>query len=390
VDEKTISNNFLFQPDGSCPTVYHAPSGEAKNICCQVNAEALIDGDSPLGALFLVYGIFILIFEISLWNFGLLYTNKPTLTVNANKYYFLFNKIYEKVSIIGLLHILIGIVGCTNYITFLAGMFLIANGLVKQYAALRMEIGTKKEYENFTKQNEFSFFSFFCCYNKKNDNNNNNKKNDDNNDNNNKKNNNNKYNIFKYIFNPLTNLKNFYNRIYKENKLSSYIWVFLFIIINIILFFVTLTDWFLIIKTMKNGLLNGNLDVLCDTRLCHANRKAVKFGNISDFAPWAKAFGNCLNMDCAFLIIPINHFLLRKLSNITASTTLTRTCPDLIKIFSYIKTYIPFQENLEFHKLCAITIFFFTIGHILFHLLNLLSASAATLTFFRFWGFLVY
>lgn len=57
------------------------------------------------------------------------------------------------------------------------------------------------------------------------------------------------------------------------------------------------------------------------------------------------------------------------------------------KVFAHPLTrYVPLQKNIEFHKICAGSIFFLSWLHMGFHLIDLIYANATTLRLFRMWG----
>lgn len=44
-----------------------------------------------------------------------------------------------------------------------------------------------------------------------------------------------------------------------------------------------------------------------------------QFGPLSVYAPWAKACGNCLNFNCALILVPVLRMLLRHINNVGVS-----------------------------------------------------------------------
>ena len=65
------------------------------------------------------------------------------------------------------------------------------------------------------------------------------------------------------------------------------IWILIIFISNSSLFSYTLYEWYDVIDKQENGLINGNLDINCSSRMCALNRKVIKYGPLSDFYPWA-------------------------------------------------------------------------------------------------------
>ena len=182
----------------------------------------------------------------------------------------------------------------------------------------------------------------------------------------------------------------FVKRAYNEDKLSTYFWVSLFFILNIILFFYTLAVWSGAVESMKDGLLDGTLKVDddCSTDECVLNRFVIKTGPISDFGPWAKAAGACLNLDCSLILLPVIKMILRKLNNAgVAASRYSKSTNVVTQFFDKpITRYIPLQKNIEFHKLCAFTVFFFAWFHTIFHCLNLMKSTMTTLNNFAWLG----
>lgn len=349
---KTISSNFLFNPDGTCPTVY-TNNGISRNICCDPDSETDLQGYPEVGGYYIVYGLFVLGYENVNWGFGLWFPNHTFL--------------YEyRISFIAFIHFIVGIVGLYNYATALAGAFLLTTAAVYQYAAYRRECGdggrrvrrqaAEKAAQSAAANNaELTWWQYF-------------------------------EETFNWMttFNPVT----FCKRIYNEDKLSSYVWVFVYLALHFALFVYTLYTWYNAIYAMEDGLKDGTLSVLGDSLLNHVHRKAVRYGPISRYAPWAKSCGGCLNLNCALILLPITRMLLRKLNNWGESFSLAQQNSDILgKFFARPLTrYLPLQKNIEFHKLCAGAIFFFSWGHLVFHFLNLNLANNATMRLFRTWG----
>ena len=331
-----ISSKYLYTVGGSCPTTY-THNGETRAICCDPASESDLQGYPEIGYYYIFYGIFILFYENTDWGFGWWFPNNTFL--------------YEwRISFIGFIHLIVGVCGLYNYATALPGSFLVTTAIVYQYAAYRGESGDggrrvrKKDAEKAAQlqiaENEGQLQNYLCS-------------------------------LVEQVlaFNPYT----FCKRIYNEDKLSSYVWVGIYIAGNIAVFVYALDHWFNIVNTMERGLLKGTFDVTCDSLLCHVNRKAVRYGPVSRYAPWAKACGNCLNMNCSLLLLPIIRMLLRKLNNWGESFSLAQQNSDFLGRFFArpLTRYIPLQKNIEFHKLCAVAIFFFAWGHLIFHFLNL-------------------
>lgn len=353
INGKLISSTYLYDLNGICPSVYNH-NGKTKFICCDPDKKSSLQGYIEMGAAYILYSIFIVLFENTSWGFGLWFPNDN----------FFFR---NQISLIGILHFLAGVAGLSNYATCLAGGCLVFTGLVYQKAAYRFEAGDGGR-EQQRKQKEAA-----AARKAKNDKENKERPWKD------RMQENMQYAL---TFNPIT----FYRRIYNEDKLSSYIWVFIFVTVNIVLFSYIVYVWYAAVGAMGDGLLNGTLDVTCTDTLCHIYRKAVRYGPVSYYAPWAKGFGTCLNLNCALLLLPVVKMILRKISNLGESFAKTQMQSEwLTRFFAHpIARYIPLQKNIEFHKLCAGAVFLHSWGHMIFHWLNLYEANDTTMRFFRF------
>jgi hypothetical protein len=319
-------------------------------ICCDPDSmNHLTDsGNKSIGILYIIYGVFILLYEDTTYGYGL--------WVPADGFCYRY-----RISPIGFLHFAVGVVGLACNATALAGGCLISNGLVYMYSAYRYEAGDAgrahrlkmlRQKKSSSTDNDTTTSSWSDSFHEL------------------------------MTWNPVT----FYKRIYNEDKLSSYIWVALFIIANVLTYFITLNTWNGILEAIIDGLRNGNLKIDCNDALCKLNRKIVRYGPLSGFAPWAKAAGMCLNLNGSLILLPVIRNVLRKLNNSGVSFSNAKNQTDYFaKFFSHPLTrYIPLQKNIEFHKMCAGAILFFTYIHMICHYFNLITANAATLQFFRF------
>lgn len=320
-----------------------------KSVCCDPEKPTDIEGYPIIGAIYVAYSIFIVLYENCDWGYGLWFPNDT-----------IFYR--WRISPIGILHTITGIAGLYNYATCLAGSFLLVTGCAYQYAVMRYESGDggraqrKKQAETAKKNNtDVTTWGVITAYA-----------------------------TWAYNFNIFTFLK----RIYNEDKLSSYVWVFLFVAANITLWVHTLFVWYFIVARQIKQLKDGTLDVYCTDHLCHVNRKILRYGPFSVFAAIAKASGACLNMNSALILFPVIKMLLRKLNNSGVSFVASQHSNDYFsKFFARPMTrYIPLNKNIDFHKMCAVTIFIMSWLHLIGHLMNLLIANNATLQFFRLWG----
>jgi hypothetical protein len=261
------------------------------------------------------------------------------------------------------LHIIIGVAGLASYATCLGGGALIINGIVYNIATIRHEVGDGGRLEYKKKNKDKSLYQQYYDH----------------------------FNIFK-LTNPDEKVfytpVEFIKKIYNEDRLSSYFWVGCFYILNISLFIYTVNLWYNQINEMRTELVNGNMNVICSSKNCRFHRQLVRSGPLSFWAAWAKGCGNLLNLNCAVIIMPVTRLILRQINNAGADYNEKNAGGNIFSRFLArpITRYIPLSKNIEFHKICAFNIFFFTTGHIIFHCLNLISASETTLARFRDWG----
>lgn len=393
IDGKPIASKYLAHPGSSnanansttidaaqCNTSYYSivdQKIQVADVCCHGEVRGSITGDTPMGSLFMIYSVLILAFEDTNIGLGLYYPN------DSISYEYRFSGA-------GLLHALVGLAGLSSYTTALAGVCLLACCAVMQFAAWRGEAGDggrgvrqearlkaflKEQKEGAGTSGEMEtqppsggvlrgvtaslgllrdalgdYLPSMRC--------------------------------------KLVDPRVFLLRIYNEDKLSSYVWATVFAVANLALFSSTWAHWQKSVDDSRAALLAGTLDVLCDSSDCAFHRQLVKSGPMSNWAPLAKACGACLNLDCSLLILPVIKMLIRKLNNAGESLAAAQNSTDYFrKLFARpITRYVPLQKNIEFHKVCAYTVLFFSIGHIIAHLANLRYADASTLVYFTKWG----
>ena len=391
-EEKLINSIFLYNAQGNCPTKY-IPPGEILGIdvCCnQVvkdsNLSAYANGNDTLskfvGAIYIIYSVFIVIIEDI--DFGIGYG----MWFPSDTWF------YDKcMSPMGVTHILMGIIGLTNLGTCVVGVCLIINGAVYLEAVRRQEAGdggreiarkqkerdakskaaeAAKQGKGGTDDDEVEFECSTCPKTFT------------------------KSPIFKSLeglcqgiwdaiqYNPFS----FLYRIWQEDKLAAYFWVTIFITVNIIMFGVTFKKWFDMIQAERDSMLDGTIDVLCDTTECDINRIAIKHGPFTMAAPLAKACGACLNMNCALLLLPVIKTILRKMNDFAEKFSDLQDKTDYFsKFFSHsFARYVPIQKNIEFHKLVAFTLGLMTMGHMIGHYANIVYAFDITTAYFEKWG----
>ena len=368
INGKPIASQYLPNSNGACNITHIEEIKQVvtmHEVCCRGDDVASLQGNTPVGAFYMVWSVLLVASEDTTLGFGLLYPN-DTFTY---KY---------KFSILAVLHTVVGIAGLTSYSTCIAGTTLLIAAAVYQYAAARRECGdggrslkaaaglkALASAQDESPSIKAMLLAPFILLHET---------------------------LQEYLsFLPsfkLVDPRKFFMRIYNEDKLSSYFWVTVFYLVNAIIFFSTLVTWQRAIAASQAALLNGTLDVTCNSSVCDYNRQLIKSGPMSAIAPWAKACGMCLNFDCSLLILPVIKMVLRKLNNMGESLAVAQNSTDYCaKLLSRpITRYIPIQKNIEFHKIIAFTVLFFTMGHIVAHLANMRDAENTTLQYFRKWG----
>ena len=364
IDGVSIHPKYLLSQESVDGTTCEA-TYRGKSVCCDPHRSAsAVHGYLWIGIVYTAYSLSIVLFENAYWGYGLWSPNDS----------FSYR---HKLCPSGMVHIAVGLVGMYNYVTGLAGVFLVITGAVTCYAATRQEcgdggrtaaakakasllasrVGSNNNKDNKAKdqssgQEQQSSRFVACCQQVR------------------------SFHLGRYC-----------RRLYNEDRLSSYAWVLLFVAVNAVVFLYYLSVWYQTVLGMEQGLLRGSLDIDCDDRLCHVHRKAIRYGPLSRFAPWAKACGGCLNLNCSLILFPVTRLLLRKINNWGQSFNLAQRSSDMMgRYFARPMTrYLPLQKNIEFHKLCAGAIFLFAWAHTTFHLLNLMVAAASTFRFFRLW-----
>lgn len=333
---------------GNCTATY-TENGILKTSCCDPDFESTLEGSVPLGSLFLIYGILLLIINNDEWGFGLWY---PTDLFTYDM----------KLSPLGILHIMVGIAGLAHYSTCIAAVCLIANGVVLCIAAKRKEAGDggreyrarqreiDKEKAAAAEAEDSEGGSGICAF-------------------------------CGGLLNPVS----FFKRIYNQDKLASYFWMSIYVGFNIALFIYTLDIWIEAVHESREDLKYGRLRIDCNGPGCQYNRKLILYGPLSGFAPWAKACGNLLNFNCALILIPVTKMLLTKINNFGVSASSSSSF--FTRVFSHPLTrYIPLSKNIDFHIIIAIFVFCYAVGHTLFHVLNLVFANDITIYRFADWG----
>jgi hypothetical protein len=339
VDGEDIYSGYIQNATGICDSKHNDAY-----VCCNPFDESKLEGSIPLGALYLIYGIVNIFIENYDWGFGLWFPNNTLFYARG-------------ISPLGTLHIIVGIAGLSHYSTCVAGVCLFSTGVIYWIATWRMEAGDggrEHRYKARSKEGNSSIYSYTASF---------------------------VPDLSEVSFNPVS----FCQRIYNEDKLSSYVWVGIYLGVNLLLFIYTLEVWYEAVEAMKEGLVKGNLDINCETPECELNRIIIRSGPASSFAPWAKACGNCLNLNCSLILFPVVKLILRKINNSGTSYSRFQSSGGFMtRFFAHpITRYVPLQKNIEFHKICAMSIFLFAWAHTIFHCLNLARACKTTLKIFR-------
>jgi hypothetical protein len=219
---------------------------------------------------------------------------------------------------------LVGIAGMSSYCTALGGACLFVTGVTKSYAVLRWECGDggREDRKKAKEANAGSRWNF---------------------------------SMEGVNLNPVS----FCRRIYDEDKLSVYIWTGIYIGINIALFVYTMNLWYGIVGTERSSVIDGTVAYSCTSDNCALGREIVKWGPITYHAAWAKGFGALLNLNCSLILLPVVRLFLRKINNAGESFTVGADRSTFAARYCAhpLTRYIPLSKNLEFHKLCAFTVF---------------------------------
>jgi hypothetical protein len=349
INGELINEKYRVNNQGECTNTLTLDNGDTRSICCQPDAEPNLGGGFLIGGWVLIgYSVFLVLLEDTTFGFGLWYPN-DSLSFKL------------KFSPFAIINFAIGVLACTDYSTVFAGGCLIGLCLVQQTAVLREESGDGGRSRRATAKKEGNFTGECAKYT----------------------------GMVKNFFTGLSinSPCNFFKRVSNEDKLSSYVWVGIYLSANLAYFIYILHSWYTMIYGIREGLMDGTLpeeNLVCVSRVCHMMRKIIRYGPPTDFAAWAKACGGLLNMNCALLLLPIIKLLLNKLNNIGTSFSKMQRETDFFQKFfaAPLTRYIPLSKNIEFHKLCAGMIFFYAILHTICHFANLIRAEPATTTLF--------
>lgn len=377
INGTSIDSAYIADDFGTCRTTYVNDDGKTEFVCCSDDQTPSVDGSAPVGALLFVWSVITIILNDSDMGCSLWFPNDTLL-------YSL------RVSPLGFVHFVVGVVSLVSYVTALAGTCFITTGITLMFACYREECGDGGYFERKRQKvleaekkraatdddgedrgviargeaaaaaasSAAASGVRFC---------------------------------WRMVCSPydlVASLCDAISRAYNEDTLGKYVWLGVYGLANFILFVWTLDFWYAGIDETVSGLQDGTLDVSCESKICRLNRAAVRYGPISGLAPWAKAAGNCLNLNCSLVLLPVTKVLLNRINNWGVSFSRSVKNTDyMAKFFAHpISRYIPLQKNIEFHKLVALAIFVFVGVHVLFHLLNLQYASRGTMARFKLWG----
>lgn len=186
------------------------------------------------------------------------------------------------------------------------------------------------------------------------------------------------------------------------DAISTTFWVGLYFASNVVLFIHTLYSWVVTIQIWELDLRQDDVKLDgCDecpslslkpyTRWrdeCALNRALVRHGPLSFWAPIAKASGVTLNLNCALLLLPVTKSVLIFLNELASGyRAAQRRSAWFEAIFrSPFARYLPLAKNIEFHKLIACVVCFFSLLHTVAHFFNYWQAPSFTAVRFAKWG----
>lgn len=142
----------------------------------------------------------------------------------------------------------------------------------------------------------------------------------------------------------------------QQNRFGLVVFVSMYFIANLVVFFHALAEW---------------IDI---------NKGFDPSERLSSFGPWAKAFGNLLDLNCAIIVVPVLRSIIRWLYN---RSTADEGC--FARSLRALLEFVPLDKNLIFHKLIAKVIVFGAVGHTLMHLFNYARAPGPSLDRFGVW-----
>ena len=106
------------------------------------------------------------------------------------------------------------------------------------------------------------------------------------------------------------------------------------------------------------GVLGG--DLLAQIKDAHGNGYVLS----PVWFPIAKMFGNLLDINCAFIVLPVCRTFIRNLYNISTDKSSRARC------FNFILSFMPLDKAIQWHKLMAFLIFVGAVIHPFAHFMN--------------------
>ena len=142
----------------------------------------------------------------------------------------------------------------------------------------------------------------------------------------------------------------------EQNQVASFVFWIMIIAVNLFVGITSLLTWIDIVKSLPRR---------------HA---------LSPFAPYAKMFGNLLDLNCALLLLPVCRTFIRYLYDLsTQSQTLSQ------QIMRALLYFVPLDKSLTLHRRVAWWVLVTSFGHTFFHLVNWAIAPDNTMSRFGLW-----
>lgn len=334
--------------------------------CCDPDDEPGVDGEMYTGAIALIFGLVLPMFENTSLGWGLWFPVDTTWYIH-------------KVSPMAIFCLGIGSFLCSHYVTATAGLALILSSypryMARRYeeggdggrglrAAIRArEIAKARKGVVAMSGGASDWMAYISLMSHR------------------------MFMRFTQLF-TMTHWVYVYRQLVDHDKLATNVWLLLFMSGNLVLFGYTVNHWYNIIDEVDHDLKKGRLDTRCSSRECDIARQYIESGPPSNWAPWAKGAGACLNLNCSLILLPVVKLLLRKLSDIGIAVSKIQRSSTWFGFLCAgpIARYVPLQHNIAFHKLVAVAVFVFSLAHIIFHLSNLTIAADTTFRLFTTWG----
>ena len=169
--------------------------------------------------------------------------------------------------------------------------------------------------------------------------------------------------------------------IYHHDLIVFTVWVAIVLVANAILFSYTLFEWQNTIDEQADGLIGGTLDISSAL-----NREIIRYGPLSVYIPWAKAFGSTLNMNCALIFFTTLPCLCEHIVHMQLALNSMITPNSIALLAVPLTSYLPLKQMFAFHNVYAALIFICTWGHAICHYSNIISSNNATMVYVSKWG----